>query len=152
MIIDKIENKSSYFNLIKGLDKADFFVQNILKDELPPGKYEIIGKDIFAIVQNYSTTSKEGKLLEAHKKYIDLQLILSGEEFIGWAPLSELTQEREEYSKGGDIAFYTGECKMNIPLKTLYFAIFFPNDAHMPCIAISEPTNVKKVVIKIVLN
>jgi YhcH/YjgK/YiaL family protein len=102
-------------------------------------------------VQSYETQPAEGRLFEAHRKYIDLQVVLSGREYIGWAPLSELKEESEKFSKGGDIAFYSGDCRINTTLNSDYFALLYPQDAHMPCTQIDGAEHVRKVVFKIML-
>lgn len=87
--------------------------------------------------------------LEAHRKYADLQAVLEGEERIDWVPLGSLREESEEYSKGGDIAFYSGGEHMRVTLSAGEFLILFPGDAHKPCIR--SGGKVKKAVVKLAL-
>ena len=74
---------------------------------------------------------------------------LEGEERIDWAPLGSLREESEEYSKGGDIAFYSGDEHMRVTLSAGEFLILFPGDAHKPCIR--SGGKVKKAVVKLAL-
>ena len=107
MIIDKFENLPLYFSCLPGLDKAAEFLAG---ENIADGHYEIDGEKIFANVSSYEPKEFNGDMrFEAHKKYADLQAVLEGEERIDWAPLGSLKEESEEYSKGGDIAFYSGD-------------------------------------------
>ncbi len=153
MIFDKLENLSSYYSIDSSLEEAGKFLQDFVDNPKPTGRYDIEGDRVFAIVSQYKTKPAEGKLCEAHRKYIDLQFMLKGREYIGWAPVDELYMETEEFSKGGDIAYYSGNCKTWLPLKEGYFVLLFPQDAHLPCIksSISQQYNIK-IVVKIAVK
>lgn len=114
-----------------------------------PGKYEARGDDIFYIIDEYETKPVEDGRLEIHRKYLDIQYIISGEECIGTTPLAGLTEETP-YDGQTDLAFYRYEPTMSkLVLKQGSFAIFWPNEAHMPGRSIDVPETVKKIVIKI---
>lgn len=152
MIVDKIENIALYAPMLKGLDKVAEFVNDCYKNGKADGRYEIDGDRIFANVSTYETKDREGAEFEAHKKYVDLQAVIVGKEAIGWAVLDDkLTETREEYSKGGDIAFYTGEGTMDVVLPAGNFALLFPQDAHMPCLYTGGDRKAQKIVVKIAL-
>jgi len=151
MVIDRIENLELYYPLLECLPQVRQFLADFEKDAKPDGRYELDGERLFASVQQYETKPAEGKLAEAHRKYIDLQVVINGREIIGWAPLSELKQETEEFSKGGDIAFYSGKIQIQATLNPGYFALLFPEDAHMPCTQVEGPENVRKIVFKILI-
>jgi YhcH/YjgK/YiaL family protein len=104
---------------------------------------------VFAIVQEYFT--KEESVYEAHKKYIDLQYIVSGEEIIYVSDISEVQECVESYDETKDIAFYqTAQSCRKVKLEKDTFVILFPNDAHKPCISVcGNPSEVRKVVVKI---
>lgn len=146
MIIDKIENSELYESLHPRFAKAFAFICKTDFSKLGDGKYEIENDDIFAIVQEYNTKDKKEAKLEAHRKYIDIQYIHSGVELIGVATLHNqipITNDPEN-----DIAFYQGEASF-IKLKAGMFAIFFPDDLHMPGIKLTQSAKVKKVVVKV---
>ncbi len=149
MVVDRIENLKIYSPLLSCIPAIENFLKAFGKNPLPDGRYELDGDKLFALVQRYATKPAEGRLPEAHRKYIDLQVAVEGREYIGWAPLAELTEETEEFSKGGDIAFYSGSIQLNIPLNQGYFALLYPEDAHLPCTQIDGPEEVAKVVFKI---
>ncbi|MCW8802970.1 MAG: YhcH/YjgK/YiaL family protein [Ignavibacteriaceae bacterium] len=147
MIIDKIENAKIYYDLSDRIKKSfDYITQTDLK-ELQPGKYEIEGENIFALISEYETKTKSEGKLEAHRKYIDVQYVISGEELMGSAPLVN-QKILELYKEGNDIIFFTGD-KSFTKVSAGMFVIFFPEDVHMPGICVENKTRVKKLVIKV---
>jgi len=146
MIIDTIKNKKHY-TLKKDILHGLKYLEVTDLSSLQIGKYEIKKDKIFAMVDEYNTKNKEDCSLEAHRKYIDLQYIISGEELIGYAPL-EQQKIYKEYDSENDIIFYEEEPSFT-KLKQGMFAIFYPTDLHMPGIKIIESKKVKKIVIKI---
>ncbi len=151
MIVDRIENLKLYYPVLNGLKEAAEFVEKFCKEPLEDGRYDIDGERIFASVSTYVTKTREGAQFESHKKYVDLQAVINGTEIISWAPTKGLKVESESFSTGGDIAFYTGETVMDARLPAGYFALLFPDDAHMPCICDGECSEATKIVVKIEL-
>ncbi len=147
MIFDNIKNAKTYFNLDEKIKKGlEFILNNDLKS-FKNGKYEIDGEKITANIQEYDTKS-EG-LFEAHRKYIDIQYVISGFEKQGIKEISELTKNTE-YDEEKDVQFFNGEGSfVSVPAR--YFTIFYPQDGHKPCITDKTQTHVKKVVIKILI-
>jgi YhcH/YjgK/YiaL family protein len=147
MIIDKLSNSILYSSLSERINKAFNYLQSTDFNVLPPGKYEIDGNNVFAILAEYQTKDgSEGKP-ESHKKYIDVQYVTKGSELIGYAPL--INQEiSEPYKEENDIVFYKTKCSF-IELSEGMFAILFPDDVHLPGIKVNEKSFVKKVVVKV---
>lgn len=111
------------------------------------GTYEIVGKDLLAIVNSYDTEPREARFWESHKKYIDIQLIVSGSEIMGIAPLHDSTII-QEYNEEND--FMKLEAKgEQIVVPSNYFTIFYPTDVHMPNLIHEKVQHVKKVVMKV---
>jgi YhcH/YjgK/YiaL family protein len=147
VIIDKIENARNYNILNERIKKSfDYIMQTNLK-KLEPGKYEIDSENIFALISEYDTKLESEGKLEAHKKYIDVQYVISGEELIGYAPFNGQVV-LEPYKEENDIIFFSGE-KSFTKVSAGMFAIFFPTDVHMPGICIEKKSRVKKLVIKV---
>lgn len=147
MIIDKLENAHLYKNLGERISKSFEYIRTTDLKNLPAGRYPIDGENIFALVSEYKTKSEAEKKLEAHKKYIDVQYVISGEELMGYAPLGN-QQILETYKEENDIEFYTGD-KLFTKVSEGMFAIFFPEDVHMPGISTGKISDVKKLVIKV---
>jgi len=146
MIVDKLSEAEKYFPLHPEFKIAFEYLRKLISQEIEIGKYEIDGDDIFCIVSSDLGKKKEDAKLEHHKKYIDIQMLIEGNEIIGWKNLSECKSVSKEFNIEKDIAFFNDEPEIWLNLKPLTFAIFFPEDAHAPMISNSV---VKKVVVKI---
>ncbi|NDG71800.1 MAG: DUF386 domain-containing protein, partial [Proteobacteria bacterium] len=71
-----------------------------------PGRYEIDGDRVFALVQKYTTKPVESALYEAHRRYSDIQFIFSGRETILWAPLAAMSEQTMPYDEAKDAALW----------------------------------------------
>ncbi len=146
MVVDKIENYGRYKNINERLAKAFEYLITTDFNIIEPGKYEIDGDAIFAIVQEYDTKEEADCYLEGHFKYIDIQYIVSGEEIISVVPLTN--QVPVTKNEENDYAFY--ECATSpIIISAGMFTIFFQDDLHKPCMKSGSVTKVKKVVMKV---
>ncbi len=147
MIIDKLQQASLYYNLGERMTKGLQYLRTNDFMKIADGQYEIEGLNIFAIVTSYTTRTIAEARLEAHKRYIDIHLIVSGKETMYFAPAESL-KVIENYTPEKDIMHLSGD-SIPLTLPAGYFAVFFPTDAHMPAIQVNGPAAVKKVVIKI---
>ena len=146
MILDALENAHRYLALNKGFAKAfEFLLRPDLK-ELPVGRYEIDGDRIYAMVSKEPGRRKEDALLETHRKYIDIQLVLAGTDTMGWKPWPSCNQPTGEYDQKADIQFFADNPDAWVSVESGAFAVFFPEDAHVPLIA---PGQIHKVVVKV---
>ena len=150
MILDQIDSALMY----GALGQKIMIGLSLLNEEsvrnAAPGKYEVDGDSLFYVVDEYETGPVEEGRLEIHRKYLDIQYIVSGSECIGTAPLEGLTEETP-YDGEKDLAFYQYEPTMSkLVLKQGMFAIFWPNEPHMPGRRIGNTSGkVKKIVVKI---
>ncbi len=109
---------------------------------------EIKGRDIFVIHQAYHTKPREEKKYESHRKYIDIQFIVSGEELMEVTSPSRLTIT-SPYDDKEDYALYSNKEKgSTLDIKKGEAALFFPQDAHMPCLNKGASKRVIKSVVK----
>ena len=148
MIIDTLANINRYIELHNGITKAFEWLQSIELNNLTAGKYSIEDDNVFAIVQEYKTLDAANEQMEAHKKYIDVQYIINGEEMVGLSLLNNQTISKE-YDDETDYFLVSDPPSFFATLNEENFMIFFPTDLHMPCIKINEPALVKKVVVKV---
>lgn len=149
MILDILENAHRYLALYKGFARAfDFLLRPDLKD-LPVGKYEIDVDRVYAIVSKEHGRRKEDALLETHEKYIDIQLVLAGTDDMGWKPKSLCKHPFGEYNQKNDEQIFTDEPDTWLSTKSGAFAIFFPEDAHMPLISSGQ---LHKVIVKVAVD
>ena len=148
MNYDKISNLNTYKTLSPDIYAGLEFLQQLSPD-IAPGTYQLTPR-VKAIVSEYETKVKNEVGFEAHRKNIDIQYLLKGEERIACMPIEKLT-ETEPYIEEKDAAFYAAEgfVAQTMTIGGGYFAIFFPQDGHMPQLCVNEPQMVKKVVIKV---
>ncbi|MEO5582740.1 MAG: YhcH/YjgK/YiaL family protein [Saprospiraceae bacterium] len=126
-----------------------FLTESDLK-QLPLGRIDL-SDDVYAIVSEYETKNPEDGNFESHRKYIDVQYIVSGKEMIGLTNDTNLNVV-SPYNEEKDIAFYNYDGgKLLTALPDKYF-IFFPDDRHRPCLKIDEKSMVRKIVVKIRYN
>ncbi len=145
MIIDDIKNISKYPQIPVNI--ADFLIG--LSAQTPEGHYEI-DENNFVNVDVYSPKPHGECRFEAHKKYIDVQMILSGEEEIDIIPTEGL-QISEPYDENRDVMFFEPPLKQpeKIIMQPFKFVLIYPHEAHRPQIKTSFDT-VKKAVAKII--
>ncbi|AQT69888.1 Toxin-antitoxin biofilm protein TabA [Anaerohalosphaera lusitana] len=153
MVFDRIENAGRYAALGGGnLGRAFEVLQRQPFTQLPDGRYEVDGERLFFNVDSYQTQDWELGRFEAHRRYLDIQLITAGAEVIGHAHVGDLA-EIEAYDGERDVAFYEPSIDTGtINMQPGMFAMFYPHDAHMPGRTLDEAANVRKVVIKVRLD
>ena len=134
------------------LKKAFAFLHRQDASGLPDGKAEIDGDRVYAIVQHYETIQTGSPKFEFHRKYIDVQLIVSGEETIGWAPAESMTIT-EAYNADKDICFWKIASGTWTPVRLHagQLAVLWPEDGHAPKLATAAPSPVMKIVVKIAM-
>jgi YhcH/YjgK/YiaL family protein len=147
MIVDTLTNAGMYKTHHAGIDKALEYLLNTDFDNVAPGKYEVDGDNVFAIVNEFETKDKAMCEVEAHRKYIDIQYLVKGVELFGYAPLNGQVPI-QDYDASNDVALYQEEVSY-IRLEAGMFIVFFPSDLHQPEVRQYEPVMVKKVVMKI---
>jgi YhcH/YjgK/YiaL family protein len=151
MIIDTLQNAYLYHGLGAQFIKAFQYLANTDFSKVAKGKYEIDGTSVFAIVNEYDTIPAAGEKMEAHKKHIDVQYIVSGEEQIGHDFLQQQAPSKV-YDEEADYMLFAETPVFFSKLTTGMFGIFYPTDLHMPNIQAGKASPVKKVVIKIRIN
>ena len=149
MILATLEQAFRYANCHHGLSRGFEFLQTTKLDELPDGRLPLDGDRLFAIVAHDQGRGRDEAILEAHRKYIDIQYVISGNELIGWQPLATCRSVKQEYNSETDLAFFLDRPSSWFELAPRSFAVFFPEDAHAP-LAAQGP--VHKVVVKVAVN
>jgi YhcH/YjgK/YiaL family protein len=148
MIADVLKNRHIYSAISPRIKTALEYIAETDFSKIEPGRYELDGSNMFALVQAYDSIPKDQGKWECHKKYIDIQYIAEGIEQIGCNNIDKMVVTTE-YNPDKDIAFLSGDGDFITYSKGSY-GIFFPDDAHQPKIAADNiPVKVKKVVIKI---
>ncbi len=150
MILDRLENAAMYRPLSQQIEAALAYLAKTDFQSLSPGRYELDGDRLYAMVQRYATKPPAGGRWEAHRRYLDVQYVVEGTERIGWAPLEEKTAIETPYDAEKDVIFYRTAGDL-LQLTAGTFAIFAPHDIHSPGLHASptEPVDVLKVVVKV---
>lgn len=146
MIVDALKNFDKYLNINPDFKKvSDFIKENNLLD-MQTGRHEIDSDKIYVNIDEYST--KTDSIPEAHRNYIDIQIVLKGHEKIGYAPLKDALSTKVEYNPEKDIEFIKANCDF-IKANPDKFFIFTPDDIHQPCITDGDVSEIKKAVFKV---
>ena len=150
MIYDLLERIDIYRPLSPRIALAiEFAIANGQRADLAAGRHEIAGDDVFALVNEYTTKPADAAKWEAHRTYIDLQLMLRGEERMDVADIGALAVS-EPYDAARDVIFYTSPNHFqSVRVPASAFAFFFPHDAHRPTVAVAAPMMIRKLVVKI---
>ncbi len=151
MILDSLANAERYFAMHPLFEQAFGYLRRLAADPsaIADGRHEVVGSDLYAAVQTNVLKLPADGLLETHRKYIDIQFLLTGTELIGHAPF-EGQAEAVPFSVEKDIAFHFG-AYTPIPLLRGYFMILHANDAHAPGLYLpgGEAQTVRKVILKV---
>lgn len=135
--IEAIDPKfKTFFNYLRTLDLS----------KIEEGMVELEGDDLFVISTSMEGKPKENAVLEAHHHYADIQLLLEGEERIGWKPLEDAEEVSQAYDEDKDLIFYNGQPDDYVSLKPGQFAIFFPEDLHAPGVSSGK---IRKLIVKV---
>ena len=150
MIYDNLSNTEQYKGLSPDIYEGLKFLSNA-NANIAKGVYQINPR-VKAIVSEYKTKTENEYGYEAHKKNIDIQCTLNGLERVACLPIEKMREEKP-YSEETDATFYSASVP---PLEMMigdgYFAVFYPQDGHMPQLCIDYPTIVKKVVVKVQID
>ena len=140
------------FDYIERLqDKNSNEYKTLVNTEVGECDKIVLDESCFVLEQAYITKNKEDCLFESHKKYIDIQYMFEGDEIMEVENISNLLVETP-YKEDLDYAKYF-QCKNSsiLKIKENEMAIFYPNDAHVPCIKIDENKKIIKAVFKILV-
>ena len=149
MIFSTVNSADRYAALHPLFPRAFEYIRNTDFSALAPGRHDIVGDDLFVIVEQVSGRTREAAQLECHRRYIDIQLILDGVDEMGWKSLSDCQEPVSDHSDERDIRFFHDEPASWIATPPGHFCIFFPEDAHAPLVASGS---IRKVIFKIAVN
>ena len=142
--ITNLKDLQTYFPSVS--DEAIAFLKSIT-ESTENGKYPF-GEDVFVNVQSVQTKTDESAPMEAHDVFVDFQYMVKGEEKIIYAPKKELAIA-EEYNAVKDRAFYSWKQGEAVTYQDGEGVVLYPEEAHLPGLAVNESKLVKKAVVKI---
>ena len=152
MITSTLDQLHWYRIISPNFEKAIQYAVHTDFAGMETGKYPVDGDNIFAIVNEYITKPLAECEPESHRDYADIQIVITGAEKFGYAPLTDQAASTP-YDPEKDVAFYSlTEEELNyLTIPAGQFIIFFPSDIHQPEVFVRQPALVKKVVMKVAL-
>ncbi len=152
MIYDQLSRIDLYRPLSSAIARGIDFVKSADLNALAVGRHEVDGERVYAVVFDYDTSAKGTGRWETHRRYIDLQLLIRGEETILVGDVDHLVGATD-YDPAKDARFYES-AKRSLPIVLVpgVFSIFFPHDGHRATLAVSEPAAIRKLVVKIAVG
>ncbi len=149
MILDRLEQMDRYRAAHHRFFKAFAFLRQGGLEALPLGRHEIDGDRIYAMVCRDPAQTRDQAKLEAHRKYIDIQVVLSGTDEMGWRSRSRCTKPDVEYDVEKDVEFFADPPDAWTAVGEGAFAVFFPEDAHAPLVGTGD---LHKIVVKVAVD
>ncbi len=129
-------------------EEAYIFLQKVQSLSCKDGRYEL-GNGVYVNIESYVTQERSDRCFENHSKYIDIQIVLDGEEVIEVCPIKDMSVN-VSYNAEKDVTFYANNIiGIQYPLKKGEYLIIYPGQAHMPCVNLKAAKPVRKAVIKI---
>ena len=123
----------------------------LLDEDAPEGRYDIKGDELFINIMSYETNAYENCVYENHKNYIDIQMMMEGEEDIGFAAEEKLSL-KTPYTPDITV-FDMAEPEETARISRGIACIIFPPEPHAPGMAVNgRPQKVKKMVAKVRLS
>ncbi|NUQ82375.1 MAG: YhcH/YjgK/YiaL family protein [Bacteroidetes bacterium] len=150
MIVDQLSASARYEAIHPYLKTAFSYLQSTDFSSMTPGKYPVLGDDIFAILSDYQTKNRDETKMEAHRIFTDIHFLISGEEWVGYLPNTGQVPS-VPYHPEDDYMLFDERCAYT-RLVPGQVAIFFPPELHMPSIHNGSPAPVRKVVMKLRLS
>jgi biofilm protein TabA len=148
MILDSLKNATASLPLNARFKQAFEFIRNNDLSKMEPGKTILDGDKLYITIMDIEGKTPEVAKMEAHKKYIDIQVVISGQETMGWTAIEHCTHESDAYNPDKDIIFYTDKPTTYVTVNPGEFVLFFPEDGHAPAIGKGA---IRKAVVKVLV-
>ncbi|MCD8186465.1 MAG: YhcH/YjgK/YiaL family protein [Rikenellaceae bacterium] len=146
MVIDSLKNAQQYVALNPLFAQAFEFLTTRDLHALEPGKHPIDGDNIWANIMHAPLKDTDTARMEAHDRYIDIQVVIHGKETHGWIARKDCKHPQGEIDPVKDVLFFDDKATTFVTLYDGEFAIFFPEDGHQPMIGEGE---IRKCVVKV---
>lgn len=146
MILDRLANAERYAPLHPRFAAAFRFLGETDLAALADGRHELDGRELYVSVESIQGRGRAGAKLEAHRRYIDIQVAIAGRDEIGLKPVADCREVELAYDEDRDVALFRDRPESWVVLVPGSFAVFFPDDGHAP-LAAAGP--VRKVVVKV---
>ena len=147
MIFGNIQNLEEYPFLDSQVKECFDYAQTHDLAGLEKGSHPIDGERLFVNIVEYTTTTPEERVWEAHRKYLDLHLMLRGAEQIDLNFIGNMAQK--DFVEAEDFLPMEGEKNSSTVLRAGDFLICYPSDGHRTAVAVDGPETIKKAIFKI---
>ena len=132
MLLSTLSDSHRFDALYPGFARALEFLRQPDLARWPKGRHAVDGDRIVAIVEQRDAVGRDAAVLEVHRRYIDLQYTVAGDEVMGWRALADCTAPREPFAEERDVGFFRDAPLVWVPVPPGHLAIFDPEDAHAP--------------------
>jgi biofilm protein TabA len=132
MILDTLSQCERYLRLHPAFLRAFEFLGRPDLALLGPGRHTVDGDRLYVSIDHKEGRGREGARLESHRRYIDIQFTIEGNEEIGWLPVAGCDLPNGAFDEDRAIRFYEDRPRTWVSVPPGQFAIFFPDDAHAP--------------------
>lgn len=153
MITDVLECWTRYPKAFDGWNSTFEWLLEHESGDLVDGTIDL-ANGIRLITSTYQSKPVTTCCFEAHERYMDIQYVMKGMEYIHWLP--DITKGKHvPYSSEKDIEFYDigkeGHASTRILMEAGTFVVFWPGEWHMPCVSVDrdESSTIKKMVVKV---
>lgn len=147
MILDKLSQAKAYRGIHPRLDAALDRLDEGFLSTVGPETQQLEGDALYVTRFTYDTLPLEETFFEAHRRYLDIHLMMKGEERVDVASPRGLTL----FEQKGDFYAYRGQAEQSLVLRPGSFLVVFPEDAHRIKIQVDGPKTVSKVVFKVLV-
>lgn len=150
MIIGNIHHLQSW--LPGALRQAIEHVKAHVSASTPLGKHDIDGNNLFYLISEDSTEAQAERRAEYHARYLDIQIVLRGQEGMSFSTLPA-GEPQTDWLADKDIAFLAeGAQEKTVILNEGDFVVFYPGEVHKPLCAVGAPAKVRKAVVKVLMD
>ncbi len=162
-IVGKLTDIKKHFKNNEYFQQALLYLEDSLNSEtstakrihkLPLNSFEKfeINKNLFAIEQKFYSKERHDCFLESHIKYIDIQLIISGQEQMEFCHIQSCKVDKKYDADNDLITYQDNDETSKALLGPGDCAIYFPQDIHMGCQQYKESKLCTKTVIKMPID
>ena len=149
MILDSLSDYHRYTSIHPAFAQAFHYLVFTDLASLAPGRHPLDGDRMSVSIDHQDGRGRDAARLEAHRKYLDIQLTIDGAEEIGWAPLASCREPAGQFDEAKDIGFFETRPDTWLSVPPGRFAIFFPTDAHAP---LAGRGLLKKAIVKVAVS
>lgn len=153
MIYDNLKNLDSYCFTEPGIARVLEAAKAYTPENFPNARVVLDGDNVFMNMPAYETHSLEKAVMEAHRKYVDVMVMIEGRETIYVKNTDRLTDVYSPYEDGRDaLLAHMDKDVTAVDMQPGDFLVLLPQDAHAPGCHADTPCKVKKIIGKVLIG